>query len=203
MHRLSCLATAIRILCLAFAFVCSSGPVFAHGGLSMDDDKCVLRIGNYAMHFAGYLPESVGVKEFCEDIPEAGHTVIVLDAIDESLRSLPIEVKIVKDAGAGNDEAAETVFHLPPKVYPTGSVPLEYKFEKPGKYVGLVTAGAGAQAQKARFPFSVGGGAAAVSRYGVMIGIVAIGALLFLFSEFRSRRSRRDPSEAREHSEKR
>lgn len=183
---------------MAVTIACASNSALAHGGLSMDDDKCILRIGKHAMHFAGYLPESVGAKEFCEDIPEAGRTVIVLDAIDEQLRSLPIEVRIVQDAGPGNDEIAETVFHLSPKVYATGSVPLEYKFEKAGKYVGLVTAGAGAQAQRSRFPFSVGGGAAAASRYGVMIGIVAVGALLFLFSEFRSRRLRRDPRGARE-----
>lgn len=197
MFRFSLTRTTVKILCLVVMIFTASGPVLAHGGLSMDDDKCVLRIGKHAMHFAGYLPESVGAKEFCEDIPEAGRTVIVLDAIDESLRSVPIEVRIIRDAGAGNDEGAETVFHLPPKVYATGSVPFEYKFEQTGKYVGLVTAGAGAQAQKSRFPFSVGGGAAAMSRYGVMIGIVAVGALLFLFSEFRSRRSRRDPSAAR------
>ena len=57
-----------------------------HGGLSLEDDYCVLTVGTYEMHFSGYQPENNGPKEFCEDIPETGNTIVVLDFMNDELR---------------------------------------------------------------------------------------------------------------------
>ena len=65
-----------------------SSQVQAHGGLSLADDVCKLTIGPYTMHFTGYQPEATQEKEFCEDIPATGRTVVALDYIEEAL--LPI-----------------------------------------------------------------------------------------------------------------
>ncbi|MDH5739441.1 MAG: hypothetical protein OEY77_03865, partial [Nitrospira sp.] len=56
-----------------------SSQVYAHGGLSMAEDMCKLTIGPYMMHFSGYQPESTQEKQFCEDIPATGQTIVVLD----------------------------------------------------------------------------------------------------------------------------
>ncbi|MGH8646514.1 MAG: hypothetical protein ACREX4_19470 [Gammaproteobacteria bacterium] len=54
---------------------------FAHGGVSIEADKWVLKIGKYLMHFTGYQPENSGGEEFCEDIPSTGHAIIVMDFV--------------------------------------------------------------------------------------------------------------------------
>lgn len=127
----------------------------AHGGLSMAEDMCKLTVGPYMMHFTGYQPTSTQEKEFCEDIPATGQTIVVLDYIEPDLRTLPTEVRIIKDTGSEQDLDTITIVHLPPKVYPNGSVDFSYDFEQPGQFVGLVTVGE-QQEHVSRFPFSVG-----------------------------------------------
>jgi hypothetical protein len=154
------------------AFVCLmlvigipyAAQVQAHGGLSLADDVCKLTIGPYTMHFTGYQPESTQEKEFCEDIPATGRTVVALDYIEEALRPLPTEVRIIRDTGPGGGQPGPeeqknlegiTILHVPAKVYPNGSINFEYDFAQPGKFVGLVTVGEKGE-YVSRFPFSVG-----------------------------------------------
>jgi hypothetical protein len=127
----------------------------AHGGLALAEDMCRLTIGPYNMHFTGYQPDNTRNKEFCEDIPSTGRTVVVLDYMEDALRPLPTEVRVIKDTGSEQDLQAITVLYLPPKVYPNGTVNFEYNFAQPGKFVGLVTVG-DKQSIVSRFPFSVG-----------------------------------------------
>ncbi len=139
-----------------------SAQVQAHGGLALADDVCKLTIGPYTMHFTGYQPDSTQEKEFCEDIPSTGRTVVALDYIEEALRPMPTEVRVIKDtAGDGGASAtgnldAVTILHIPAKVYSNGSINFEYSFSQPGKFVGLVTITEGAVQHVSRFPFSVG-----------------------------------------------
>jgi hypothetical protein len=75
--------------------------------------------------------------------------------MEDALRPLPTEVRVIRDTGSEQDLQAITVLHLPPKVYPNGTVNFEYNFDKPGKFVGLVIVG-DKQEHVSRFPFSVG-----------------------------------------------
>jgi hypothetical protein len=150
------------LLCLTLSLSLPyATQVGAHGGLSLADDVCKLTIGPYTMHFTGYQPEATQEKEFCEDIPATGRTVVALDYIEEALRPLPTEVRIIRDTGAGVEAGKEgnldaiTILHIPAKVYPNGSINFEYDFMQPGKFVGLVTVG-DKQEYVSRFPFSVG-----------------------------------------------
>lgn len=140
-----------------------SAQIQAHGGLSLADDVCKLTIGPYTMHFTGYQPESTQEKEFCEDIPSTGRTVVALDYIEEALRPMPTEVRVIKDTAGdggasteGKNLDAVTILHLPPKVYSNGSINFEYNFSQAGKFVGLVTINDGEKQMVSRFPFSVG-----------------------------------------------
>ena len=181
------------------AFVCLmlvigipyTAQVQAHGGLSLADDVCKLTIGPYTMHFTGYQPEATQEKEFCEDIPATGRTVVALDYIEEALRPLPTEVRIIRDTGAADpaQESANldeiTILHIPAKVYPNGSINFEYDFMQPGKFVGLVTV-SDKEKYVSRFPFSVGE-PKGVSPY-LIFGIAAvIGAVAVFF--LRARKS--------------
>jgi hypothetical protein len=156
--------------------------VHAHGGLSLADDICKLTIGPYTMHFTGYQPESTQEKEFCEDIPAVGRTVVALDYIEEALRPLPTEVRIIRDTGApeGQEENLDaiTLLHIPAKVYPNGSINFEYDFHQPGKFVGLVTV-AGKEPYVSRFPFSVGEPKGTSPYLIGAIAVIAVGAGVF------------------------
>ncbi|MBX3307968.1 MAG: hypothetical protein KF751_18135 [Nitrospira sp.] len=121
----------------------------------MAEDMCKLTVGTYTMHFSGYQPESTQQKQFCEDIPATGHTIVVLDYIEQELRTLPAEVRIIKDTGSEDNIEAITVFHLPAKVYANGSIDFNHTFEQPGKFVGIVTVGEKGE-HISKFPFSVG-----------------------------------------------
>ena len=147
-------SAGLCFLMLAIGVIFSS-QAQAHGGLALAEDMCKLRVGPYNMHFTGYQPDNTRNKEFCEDIPATGRTVVVLDYMEDALRPLPTEVRVIKDTGSEQDLQAITVLHLPPKVYPNGTVNFEYNFDQPGKFVGLVTVG-DKQELVSRFPFSLG-----------------------------------------------
>ncbi len=171
----------IAVLAAALLLGFAPGRAFAHGGLSLDLDVCKLQLGKYAMHFVGYQPQATGSKEFCEDIPETGPTVVVLDAIDADLREMPIEVRIIRDPGGKSDAEAVTVLHLLPQRYPTGSISFEYKFDQPGKFVGLVVAGEKGE-YVSRFPFSVAGNKSGYEKYLLILVVPLFGFALYRFS---------------------
>lgn len=165
----------------------------AHGGLSMAEDMCKLTVGPYMMHFTGYQPANTQQKQFCEDIPGTGQTIVVLDYIEQELRSLPAEVRIIKDTGAEQNLDAVTVLHLPAKVYPTGSIDFTHTFSEPGKFVGMVIVGEKGE-YVSRFPFSVGDPkvfSKVLNIYMVPVAAVAIVGVIYLLT-----RNRRKPSEA-------
>jgi hypothetical protein len=166
----------------------ASSGALAHGGLSMDEDYCKLRVGRYLMHFVGYQPDTPsGPKEFCEDIPETGRTIVVLDYLNEELRDLPTEVRIIRDTGSEQKLDDITLLHLPPKVYPSGSLNFEMNFPEPGKFVGLVTVGGG-ERLISRFPFSVGRRGSWLQML-VPVGLVLVGSV-FLYRFGIRRRSK-------------
>ena len=177
------LKPALAVLMLAIGIPFST-QVAAHGGLSLADDVCKLTIGPYTMHFTGYQPDSTQEKEFCEDIPATGRTVVALDYIEEALRPLPTEVRIIRDTGAGEQAGNEanldeiTILHIPAKVYPNGSINFEYQFAQPGKFVGLVTV-SDKETHVSRFPFSVGEPKGTSPFILVALAAVAVGAVVF------------------------
>lgn len=163
-----------RLGLVLFAVLLVGGEAHAHGGLSMDKDYCKLRIGPHLMHFTGFQPEGDYSREFCEDIPATGPTIIVLDFIDDALRDMPTEVRIIKATGDETDLDRATVFHLPPKIYSTGSLSLDYTFTDAGDYVGLITVGDGDHQMVARFPFAVA--SSRRLRNSIALTVLALGA---------------------------
>jgi len=169
-------ALVYLILSIGFSF---STQIQAHGGLSMAEDMCKLTIGPYTMHFTGYQPDSTQEKEFCEDIPVTGRTVVAFDYIEEALRPFPTEVRVIRDTGSEEDLDSITILHMPAKVYPNGSINFEHNFSQPGNFVGLVTV-SGEQEYVSRFPFSVGQGSSYMPSGMVFAMMAAIGAGAFL-----------------------
>lgn len=129
-------------------------PLFAHGhgGVSMEDDVCVIKLGELKAHFTGYQPEYRATQEFCEDIPVVGKSIFVLDFISNELRDMYIDFRIIKDvnnignnavlADLGGTQAIEdaTIYYQEKTTFPRGTMTANYNFTEEGRYIGLVTA---------------------------------------------------------------
>jgi len=180
-----------------------SGQVFAHGGLSLEDDLCVLTVGPYSIHSTGYQPLSQE-KEFCEDIPEIGKTVVALDYVNEELRPFNTEVRIVRSTTIGTPQDVEgmdaddldqiTVFHLPPEVYPNATIMVDHSFPEKGKFAGIVTVSHEDQEWVSVFPFSVGEGMPINWKTDVLPFVLLAG--LGIFFLLRSRKKQQQESTA-------
>lgn len=180
-----------------------TGQVQAHGGLSLEDDFCVLTVGPYTIHFTGYQPLSQE-EEFCEDIPEIGKTVVALDYINDELRPFETEVRIVRSSkiktpedveGISSEELEDmTVYHLPPEVYPHASITMEHSFPEKGKFAGVVTVEGEGQKHVSVFPFSVGEGRPINWFTDVIPFVLIAGAAAFFF--LRSRKKSEDGAAA-------
>jgi hypothetical protein len=159
----------------------------------LDKNFCILKFGPYGMHLTEYQPDTSASRELCGDVPSIGRTVLVLDFIEGELRSLPVEVSVVKDTGSEQDLQATPIIHLPAKVYPGGFINFEHNFTQPGNFIGVVTVG-GKEQHVARFPISVGesGVASHLMHYMMVIvplAVIAGGAAIFFIL-----RGRRKPS---------
>lgn len=155
-------------LCVTAAFV--SSEALAHGGVSMEDDVCTIMVGRYKAHFTGYLPKERATQEFCEDIPAATESVFVIDFIDDELREMEFDFRIIKDVNnigitatyedLGGTEAIEkaSIFYVDPTRYSRGVVNVRYRFTENGRYVGIVNAHhkSSGLSYRSVFPFSVG-----------------------------------------------
>lgn len=188
MTRLANFLAGLGVVLAVGGLMTAHSPVLAHGNLTMDQDVCVLRVGGKVIHFAGYQPQTARTTEFCEDIPSIGKTVVVLDFVNDELRDIPVEVRIVPAAGSGSELERDPVLLVPFNKYPTGTISFSQEFPEPGDFVGLVTAGS-ERGEVARFPFSVGRPRMALWHY-VGIGVAGIAAVLGFYLLGMRRRQR-------------
>jgi len=119
--------------------------------------ECSAQMGPNVITFTFYQPTQ-SRSQFCEDIPETGPTTIVVDTMQDELRDMMVEIRIVEADPKGDDEAAPNEAYLPPAQFQTGVIQLEHDFKKQGDYVALVRARSedGRKEYNARFAFSVG-----------------------------------------------
>ena len=168
--------------------------LLAHGGVFVEDDLCVIQIGFFKAHFTIYQPEIAGNKEYCEDIPNTGTSLFILDYLHESLNTLPVDFRIIKNVtdhgrattwqhlSAMNDLEQHTVYYQPDMVVLNGTLEAEYNFTETGHYVGIVTTRqpGNQKIYRAVFPFKVG-----VSTLGYLplfIGLILLVELFYLYS---------------------
>ncbi len=142
----------------------------AHGGVYMEDDLCIIQIDFFQAHFTVYQPQTRANEEYCEDIPDVSDTVFVLDYLHNSLKEMPLDFRIIRDIqdlgrfakwediALIEDLDSETVFYQPPVRRPDAVFMVEYKFEEPGNYIGIVTTRHPTEDKiyRAVFPFEVG-----------------------------------------------
>ncbi len=132
------------------AMMLSASAAHAHGGVGMQDNRCVLRIGPDIMFFTGYQPQN-SRDEFRDDIPTTGQTVVALDMQDNELRDMLTEIRIIKDEGNHTTmnglpfltdaelRSPQVLDPVLPKTYPTGTLTFQHTFPENGKFIGIVT----------------------------------------------------------------
>ena len=160
----------IASLLAAFWLSLASPPAGAHGGVVLEEDICVIKMGFLSAHFTIYQPETRASEEFCEDIPDVTQTVFVMEYLHSSLREMPLDFRIIRDvtdlgvfarwedvAGIENLDAA-TVFYEPPAVRDAAIFTVEHRFDEPGWYIGIVTTTypETGRTYETVFPFEVG-----------------------------------------------
>jgi hypothetical protein len=105
---------------LALIAVFHAGPVAAHGkAASMAEDICSRRMAGGLIHFAAYLPDFAPGEEFCDMLPKAGDTILVVDLVETGLREIPIAIEVVRD---GKDQDGGKVAEVPARTYPQGVI---------------------------------------------------------------------------------
>lgn len=138
MRHLGCGVRLGRILalCASVIVLCVPSGGWAHGGVGMDIDPCVERVGPYLVHFSAYQFQDYATEEFCRRVPKTGDAVLVIDLIDPQLRNKPAALRIVQ---APDSTAPRVLLDIPPKLYPNGVVNAAVTFEAPGTYAALMT----------------------------------------------------------------
>ena len=189
-----------RILILVCALAASAAQ--PHGGVVFEDDLCVLKLDFLTAHFTGYQPDDSGTEEFCEDIPNVGHSLFVIEFLHDFLREMAFDFRIIEDVNdlgvfanwedvqALQDIDADTVYYVPPRIESDGVFTAEYNFADAGNFIGVVTARHPTQDKMyyAVFPFAVGQTTWPV---GLIASAIGAGGLLaaLVFARSRTRRA--------------
>jgi hypothetical protein len=171
MHPMITLAALRLPSLLLLALLLAPRAAVGHGGVVLEEDQCVLKMGFLLAHFTGYQPQARGSEEFCEDIPDVGESVFVLEYMHDYMKEMPVDFRIIADetelgtfanwddVRALGDLTASTVFYQPPQKRADGVLTASHRFDRAGGYIGIVTASHPTEARtyNAVFFFRVGG----------------------------------------------
>ena len=141
----------------------------AHGRVMLEGDVCVIEIGVFQAHFTLYQPRERQHEEFCEELPEAGETLFVMEYISTALAGAPLDLRIIRDVrglerfatwedvASLQDLDEVTEFYQAPRADPDVFTAV-HTFDEPGWYIGIVTAQHPQldRSYTAVFPFEVG-----------------------------------------------
>jgi hypothetical protein len=96
----------MRLLLAFVAAISLQTPVEAQqitGGPIQQVEQCVAKIGPDVLTFTFYQPLK-SRNQFCEEIPETGPTIIVIDSMQDELRDMTIELRLIKATGSMDSE---------------------------------------------------------------------------------------------------
>ena len=158
---------------MLLSLICTAFPgmfAIAGGGMVLEGDVCIIRIDFYSAHFTAYQPDSRGNEQFCQDLPDTGTTIFVLDYLHQSLKEVPVDFRIItnvtgqgqyvklKHVEALGDIEKHTIFYQPGIIQADASLKIEYDIKQKGNYIGIVSAGhpGNNNIYTAVFPFEVG-----------------------------------------------
>jgi hypothetical protein len=159
----------MKLITGALLLLCSA-RLLAAGAVVGEPGSCMIEIGIYSAHFTIYQSDTRGNEEYCEDLPDTGNTLFVLDYLHGSMKEVPVEFRIIRDVdelgifarweniAQLEDIDARTVFHQAPTVHADNQLTVEHNFLEPGAYIGVISAPHPTKDKHyyAVFPFRVG-----------------------------------------------
>ena len=177
----------------------------SHGGVVLEEDICLIKVGFYQAHFTIFQPETRQHEQFCEDLPDTGDAVFVLEYLHDGLEQMAVDFRIIKNTtGNGrfanlediekiDDLEAVTVFYQPPTKEPDVFAAL-YNFEESEEFIGIVKAldPATSKVYTAVFPFETGFTYGDIGDFASLIAVPIIflmWALYLLFGKLKKKRS--------------
>jgi hypothetical protein len=136
------------------------------------DDPCRRQIGDSLLHLTLYQPQFDPAGEYCEEVPRAGKTVVVVDFTAGELRQTPMRVEVIQTGLSGK---SQTVLSLPPRTYALGVADTEALLSDGNDYLVrvLFETGGGNKSDVLIFPIRV----AAWYRSLLMPALVVVGLL--------------------------
>lgn len=120
----------VDTLCIFAVFLFTTN-VLAHGGATIENDRCVFRSQGYSIHFTAYQPSFSRTKELCRAVNSLSETIIVLDFVDEALRKLPVDLILKKQK---DDQLYADYMLVDERIYPAGTMQLPMKKIEQGVY---------------------------------------------------------------------
>lgn len=150
-----------RVFFASLTALCAGAS--AHAQIKAEHPRfCVMSVGPTQIMFSAFQ-ENKSDEIFCQHVPDLGKTMIILDAKQNELRDMNIEIRVLKNVGQKDwrdDLDSNTVTALPPKKYleKRGTASFNYDFSKEGDYIALVraTSDDGAKEYVGQYDFSVG-----------------------------------------------
>jgi cytochrome oxidase Cu insertion factor (SCO1/SenC/PrrC family) len=166
---------AIAVFVVAIA-ACVPAIARAHrfGG---PNDPCERKIGLSLIHITLYQPQFDPDAEYCESVPRAGNTVLVVDVLGDQLRKVAMGVEVL---AVRPSQAARTVLSVPPQVYRRGVADAQMTLTGDSPYlVRIHLEGAGeVKSQVLSFPIRVGSWYRAfVTPSLIVLGVLALMAI--------------------------
>tara|TARA_Y100001934_G_scaffold181954_1_gene215246 strand:+ start:246 stop:1259 length:1014 start_codon:yes stop_codon:yes gene_type:complete len=181
------------IVFFSFLVASLSAPTTSHthGGVVLEEDICLIKVGFYQAHFTIFQPETRRHEQFCEDLPDIGESIFVLEYLHDGLEEMAVDFRIIRNTtGQGqfanlddirkiNDLDAVTVFYQPPVTEPDIFAAM-HDFKENAEFIGIVEA-LDLESNKvytAVFPFETG---FTSSDVGEIVSLIAIPILILLW----------------------
>ncbi|MBX3629786.1 MAG: hypothetical protein KF908_07680 [Nitrosomonas sp.] len=135
---------------IIFVTLFYSGFAAAHGKVTLESDICVRNMAGSMVHLSTYQPQYDPEAEYCTEIPHEGETLWVLDLVDHALRTMPIDIKVVRNNG---DTPGETITSLHSTNHADGVIKGQFNLNK-GQYTLSIT-GLGIPALHYEYPLQI------------------------------------------------
>lgn len=174
-----------------FAAALLFGPGVAQAQIAAEHPRlCVMNVGPTQMMFSAVQNRSDEI--FCQRVPETGPATIVLDARQQELRDMNVEVRVLRNVGQTDwrdDVDANTVSVAPAAKYfaKSGSAMFPTKLDKNGSYIALVraTSDDGAREYVGEYDFAVGG----FTEWHALFAALSVGVVALFYSLLRARKT--------------
>ena len=139
------LAVACAALIAIGATIWPASGALAHGTTPIDEDNCARFMGRNIIHFSAYQPQFDKAGHYCDEIPKAGETIVVVDLYNQRLRQVPVSLTIIDPTAA---ETEQVLVATKPKVYTHGVIEAATNFSHSGDYKAIVTVADGDEAER-------------------------------------------------------